>query len=112
MEIRKCSFCSESIEPGTGKMSIRNDGTVYYFCSSKCENNMKLGRVPRKVKWVTKEKKGKKAPEAAAEGFEEEEFEEEEEIEDSAEGEEESVEAAGEREGTAEQENKEQIGDE
>ncbi|MDO5820776.1 MAG: 50S ribosomal protein L24e, partial [Methanobrevibacter sp.] len=27
--------------------------SIYFFCSSKCEKNMiKLGRVPRKVKWV------------------------------------------------------------
>ncbi len=53
----KCSFCGREIRPGTGKMYVRNDGRVFYFCSSKCEKNMiKLGRIPRKVKWVTKRK--------------------------------------------------------
>ena len=57
----KCSFCSETIEPGTGKMFIRNDGKVFYFCSSKCEKNMlKLKREPKRVKWVSKKKKAKK----------------------------------------------------
>ncbi|MCW7070809.1 50S ribosomal protein L24e [ANME-1 cluster archaeon ex4572_4] len=50
---KKCSFCESQIEPGTGKMFVRRDGTVFYFCSSKCERNMiKLGRKRRKVKWA------------------------------------------------------------
>jgi len=61
METRNCSFCGSEIEPGTGKMFVKRDGTIFYFCSSKCEKNMlKLGRLPRKVKWVVKEKKEKK----------------------------------------------------
>ncbi len=52
METKKCSFCSNPIETGTGKMFVKRDGSVYYFCSSKCENNMGLGRVPRKTKWT------------------------------------------------------------
>lgn len=56
----KCSFCSEEIEKGTGKMFVRNDGKLFYFCSSKCEKNMlKLRREPKNVKWVTKKKKSK-----------------------------------------------------
>ncbi|BAW31405.1 MAG TPA: 50S ribosomal protein L24e [Methanothermobacter sp.] len=55
--MRTCSFCNEEIQPGTGKMFVKRDGTVYFFCSSKCEKNMlKLKRVPRKIKWVTKKK--------------------------------------------------------
>ena len=53
--MRTCSFCKEEIEEGTGKMYVKKDGTVYFFCSSKCEKNqIGLGRVPRKVKWVKK----------------------------------------------------------
>jgi len=56
----KCSFCNEEIEKGTGKMFVRNDGKLFYFCSSKCEKNMlKLRRDPKNVKWVTKKKKSK-----------------------------------------------------
>ncbi|MEA2045899.1 MAG: 50S ribosomal protein L24e [Euryarchaeota archaeon] len=54
MEERMCSFCNKIIEPGTGKLYARRDGTVYYFCSSKCEKNMKLGRAPRRVEWAKK----------------------------------------------------------
>jgi len=43
----------KEIEEGRGIMYVKRDGTVYYFCSSKCEKNMlKLRRNPRKVKWV------------------------------------------------------------
>lgn len=55
MEERMCSFCNTTIAPGTGKIYAKKDGTVYYFCSSKCEKNMiKLGRVPRRVEWAKK----------------------------------------------------------
>lgn len=50
---RVCSFCGEEIEPGTGKMFVRKDGTVFFFGSSKCEKNLlDLGRVPRTVRWT------------------------------------------------------------
>ncbi len=53
MEKRICSFCGYEIEPGTGKMYVRRDGRVFYFCSGKCEKNMlKLKRSPRKLKWT------------------------------------------------------------
>ncbi len=50
--MRTCSFCGKEIPEGTGKMYVRRDGSISFFCSSKCEKNNKLGRVPRKVKWV------------------------------------------------------------
>lgn len=50
---RSCSFCGNEIEPGTGKMFIKKDGTVFLFCSSKCHANLlKLGRVPRWTPWT------------------------------------------------------------
>ena len=50
---RVCSFCGDDIEPGTGKMFVKKDGTIFYFCSAKCEKNqLRLGRVPRRVKWT------------------------------------------------------------
>lgn len=53
----KCSFCKNNIEQGTGKMFVKNTGEIFYFCSSKCEKNSNLGRIPRKVKWIKKKKK-------------------------------------------------------
>ncbi len=53
VERRTCSFCGNSIEPGTGKMYIKKDGTVYYFCQNKCQKNLlKLKRVPHRTRWT------------------------------------------------------------
>jgi len=50
----KCSFCGFEVEKGTGKMFVKTDSTIFYFCSMKCEKNMlKLRRIPRNVKWTT-----------------------------------------------------------
>jgi large subunit ribosomal protein L24e len=42
----ECSFCGKEIAPGTGKMYVKKDGTVFHFCSSKCEN----AQIKRKFK--------------------------------------------------------------
>lgn len=58
MESNECSFCKVEIETGTGKMFVKKDGGLLYFCSNRCEKNMlKLKRLPRKVKWISKKKK-------------------------------------------------------
>lgn len=58
VERRVCSFCGDEIEPGTGKMYVKTDGTVFNFCSSKCQKNMlDLGRVPRRTRWSSKYEK-------------------------------------------------------
>ncbi|MCD6466849.1 MAG: 50S ribosomal protein L24e [Methanomicrobia archaeon] len=58
--VKTCSFCGKDIEPGTGMMYVRKDGTVFTFCSSKCERNMiRLKRKPRKVKWTQTYRKEK-----------------------------------------------------
>lgn len=51
VDMKKCTFCGTQIEPGTGKMLVKKDGTIQYFCSTKCENNSKMGRIPRLTKW-------------------------------------------------------------
>jgi len=62
VERRVCTFCGDDIEPGTGKMYAKRDGTVYHFCTMKCQKNMlKLKRVPRRVRWT---KNYEKAPAA------------------------------------------------
>jgi len=54
----KCSFCQHEIEKGTGKMFVKTDAKIFYFCSRRCEKNMlKLGRDPKNVKWTSKAKK-------------------------------------------------------
>jgi len=53
MEKKICTFCGHEIEPGTGKIVVKKDGKILYFCSGKCEKNMlKLKRNPRKLKWT------------------------------------------------------------
>ena len=60
VERRVCSFCGKEIEPGTGRMYVKRDGSVLYFCSSKCyKNMMELKRVPRRVTWTAEYQKEK-----------------------------------------------------
>lgn len=48
-----CSFCGDAIEAGTGKMYIKRDGSVFHFCSAKCQaNQVELGRINRHVRWT------------------------------------------------------------
>lgn len=55
VEKRNCTFCGNPIEPGTGKVHIKNDGQSFYFCSNKCKKNLlKLGRKERETKWTQK----------------------------------------------------------
>ncbi len=55
----KCSFCGKRMIPGTGTMLVRRDGTLLYFCSSKCERNFNLGRKPHRVRWTERYRKEK-----------------------------------------------------
>ena len=51
----KCNFCGVDIQKGTGMIHAYKDGTVYSFCSRKCETNMlKLKRKPQRVKWTAR----------------------------------------------------------
>ncbi|MBW2989352.1 50S ribosomal protein L24e [Candidatus Woesearchaeota archaeon] len=48
----KCTFCGEVLKPGTGKMYVKTDAKILYFCSGKCEKNMlKLKRKPYNARW-------------------------------------------------------------
>ena len=61
-EERVCSFCGDKIEPGTGKMYVKKDGTILNFCTNKCYKNMiELKRVPRTTAWTAKFKVEKDA---------------------------------------------------
>lgn len=55
VEKYSCTFCGTDIEPGTGKLFVKRDGTQFRFCSMKCQKNqLQLKRVNRKVKWTTR----------------------------------------------------------
>ncbi|MFA5860465.1 MAG: 50S ribosomal protein L24e [Candidatus Thermoplasmatota archaeon] len=59
MDKKTCSFCGIDIEPGTGKMYVKKDGTKWNFCSNKCKKNLvDLKRVNRNVKWTAAFEKG------------------------------------------------------
>ncbi len=50
---RQCSFCADEIEPGTGMMFVKRDGTVYNFCSSSCrKQQLHLGRAGHRRMWT------------------------------------------------------------
>ncbi|MCS7097109.1 MAG: 50S ribosomal protein L24e [Candidatus Methanomethylicia archaeon] len=56
--IRRCSFCGKDVPKGRGMLYVKSDGTVLFFCSSKCRKNMLyFSRKPGEVKWVVKTKK-------------------------------------------------------
>ncbi|SEH15407.1 large subunit ribosomal protein L24e [Natronorubrum sediminis] len=59
VEKRTCDYTGEDIEPGTGIMYVRNDGTVLHFVDSKAEKNYKLGREPRDLEWTEEGRAGK-----------------------------------------------------
>ena len=59
MMAKPCSFCQRPVPKGSGTMLVKNDGTVLWFCSSKCKKNMlELKRDARKLKWTQKYVKG------------------------------------------------------
>ena len=50
---RQCSFCAGEVEPGTGTMFVKRDGTVFFFCTSSCrKQQLHLGRVGHRLKWT------------------------------------------------------------
>ncbi|OVE84127.1 50S ribosomal protein L24e [Natronolimnobius baerhuensis] len=59
VEKRTCDYTGEDIEPGTGIMYVRNDGSVLHFVDSKAEKNYKLGREPRDLEWTEEGRAGK-----------------------------------------------------
>jgi len=46
-----CSFCGNNIEKGSGKMFVKSDGAIMFYCNSKCEKNSRI-RDKKKVKWT------------------------------------------------------------
>ena len=50
-----CSYCGKQLEPGTGKLFVRKDGAVFYFCSSKCQSNYDPGIPDKSVTDVGKQ---------------------------------------------------------
>ena len=60
-----CSFTGEEIEPGTGIMYVKKDGTVLYFKNSKAKKAMvdrkfKARRTPWTAEFTAEKAKAKK----------------------------------------------------
>ena len=63
----KCTFCGREESPYKGVHLIKNDGSINFFCSSKCRRNaLNLKRDKKNIKWtesyrITKQKAVEKA---------------------------------------------------
>ncbi|MFD1562443.1 50S ribosomal protein L24e [Haloarchaeobius amylolyticus] len=95
VEKRTCDYTGEEIEPGTGIMYVKNDGTVLHFVDSKAEKNYKLGREPRDLEWTEEGRraKGPAQEQTPAPEVDEDEAETEDEADVSTEDESDDVEA-------------------
>ncbi|ELZ02858.1 50S ribosomal protein L24e [Natrialba asiatica] len=72
VEKRTCDYTGEEIEPGTGIMYVKTDGTVLHFVDSKAEKNYKLGREPRDLEWTEEGRAGKGPADAGEEADQDE----------------------------------------
>ena len=75
---RTCDYTGEDIEPGTGKMFVKKDGTILWFKDSKAQKNYMMGRESRDLEWIGYEEAAEEAEtEADAEAEADEEAESE-----------------------------------
>ena len=49
-----CTFCRKQYEFPRGVTVVQKDGSVKFYCASKCRKNSEMGRNNKKVKWVQK----------------------------------------------------------
>lgn len=53
MALAKCVFCGKEQEDFKGNYYIKNDGTMNYFCTSKCQKSqLKLKRDKKRFRWT------------------------------------------------------------
>ena len=62
---RTCDYSGQEIEPGTGTMYVKTDGTVLWFADSKCEKNYFMGREARDLEWIDSGETVQESPEEA-----------------------------------------------
>ena len=55
---RTCDYSGQEIEPGTGTMYVKTDGTVLWFADAKCEKNYFMGREARDLEWIGEDEEG------------------------------------------------------
>ena len=53
VKVLKCSYCGGDIHPGTGTTFVKNDGSIFQFCTRKCRKlKLKFKKPARKVRWT------------------------------------------------------------
>ena len=53
VKILKCSYCGKNIAPGYGTTYVKNDGSIFNFCTKKCKKyKLKFKKPARKVRWT------------------------------------------------------------
>jgi large subunit ribosomal protein L24e len=57
----QCSFCKKQYEIPRGMTIVQKDGSLRYYCSSKCRKNSNMGRDSKKLTWITKSKESQAA---------------------------------------------------
>jgi large subunit ribosomal protein L24e len=50
----ECSFCHTIYEFPRGTTVVQKDGTIRYYCCSKCRKNSEMGRDNKKLQWIRK----------------------------------------------------------
>ncbi|MFO8019195.1 MAG: 50S ribosomal protein L24e [Promethearchaeia archaeon] len=52
-KVKKCSFCGKDIPIGRGVMYVKNNGSIFNFCSNKCRKaQLVYKKNPRKTRWT------------------------------------------------------------
>ena len=87
---RTCDYSGQEIEPGTGTMYVKTDGTVLWFADAKCEKNYFMGREARDLEWIGYEEDDEDEDENETESAEDAKAADEEDEEDADENEAES----------------------
>ncbi|MES3518461.1 MAG: 50S ribosomal protein L24e [Natronomonas sp.] len=114
---RTCDYSGQEIEPGTGTMFVKNDGTVLHFADAKCEKNYLMGREPRDLEWTETAREGRdrgdeQAEEAEADEAEAEAPDDEETVTDDDQEADEAADAVDEETETAEEPDAEAVDEE
>ena len=106
---RTCDYSGQEIEPGTGTMFVRTDGTVLWFADSKCEKNYLMGREARDLEWIGGDEKAAEPEAEEVDEAEADAAEADESDESDADGSEDDEEAATAEDEEAEAEDEEEV---
>jgi large subunit ribosomal protein L24e len=106
---RTCDYSGQEIEPGTGTMYVKTDGTVLWFADAKCEKNYFMGREARDLEWIGEDGEGTDDTEETDEAETEEAGNETEEVLEETEDDEEASESDADADDESEDEDEEEV---